>query len=260
MPVVDARNWGPRLRFCAPSRIVEKFYEEFEARLTPYILYGSGDFHYLSALWLRRFRDPFILVSFDNHPDWAITPPRWACGGWINRALELQHVQHVAIWGLGNFEYWWPHNIFGNRRAQHEGRLEIHPWADDRPLKDRQRPEVILRENWRDLFEKFAANLRGANIYVTIDLDCLRIEDAVTNWENGRFTVEDLEWALGKLRTYSPIIGGDICGAHSEPRYARWKQKFASNWDRPRLNLPNADEIRKTNFASLERLWPVLAH
>jgi len=127
-------------------------------------------------------------------------------------------------------------------------------------MKDRQLPNAILRENWRDRFEKFTANLRGADVYVTIDLDCLRIEDAVTNWENGRFTVTDLEWALGKLRAYAPIIGGDICGAYTEPKYKRWTQEFASNRDHPKLDRPNADEIRKTNFASLERLLPTLAH
>jgi len=260
LPALDARNWGPPLRFCAPPRLVEKFYDEISPRLAPFTLYGSGDFHYLSALWLRRLIEPVVLVSFDNHPDWAITPPRWACGGWINRALELEHVQRIAIWGCGNFECWWPHNIFGNRSAQRSGRLEVHPWADDRPMKDRQRRGAILRENWRDQFENFAAGLRGANIYVTIDLDCLRAEDAVTNWESGRFTVADLEWALEKLRGHAQIIGGDICGAYSEPKYARWKQKFASNWDHPKLELPNADKIRQTNLATIERLWPALAH
>jgi arginase family enzyme len=260
LPALNARDWGPRLRFSAPPRIVEEFYREFESPLAPFILFGSGDYHYLSALWLRRFKEPLVLVSFDNHPDWDIRPPKWACGGWINRALELAHVQHVAIWGCGNFECWWPHNIFANRSGERTGRLEVHPWVDDRPMKDRQRPGAIMRENWRETFEPFAANLRGANVYVTIDLDGLRAEDAITNWENGRFEVVDLEWALGKLREHARMIGGDICGAYSEPKYARWKQEFASNWDHPKLELPSADEIRKRNFATLERIWPALAH
>lgn len=206
---------------------------------------------------MRRRNEPLVLVSFDNHPDWAITPPKWACGGWINRALDLRHVQHVAIWGSGNFECWWPHNIFANRKAQRSGRLEVHPWADDRPVQDRQRPGAILRENWSDQFETFSRNFRDKNIYVTIDLDCLRADDAATNWENGKFTVADVEWALGKLRETARIVGGDICGAYSEPRYARWKQKFASNWDRPKMDPPSADRIRSTH-AAVERLWPAL--
>ncbi len=235
------------------------FYGEFESRLGAFILYGSGDFHYLSALWLRRLARPFVLVSFDNHPDWDIRPPNWACGGWINRALELPQVQHVAIWGCGNFECWWPHNFFANRRAERKGRLEVHPWADDRAVEDRQRPGAILRDNWREQFEVFASKLAGAEVYVTIDLDCLRADQAVTNWESGRFTVADLEWALAKLREQSPIVGGDICGAFSKPSYARWKQKFASNWDHPKLELPSAEQICAINFATLKRLGPALA-
>jgi len=127
-------------------------------------------------------------------------------------------------------------------------------------MKHRQRRGAILRDNWRDHFEMFVASLGGADVYVTIDLDCLRAKDAVTNWESGRFTITDLQWSLGKLREQSRIIGGDICGAYSEPKYARWKQRFASEWDHPKLNLPAADEIRRTNFATLERLWPELAH
>ncbi len=238
MPALDARGWGARLRFSAPPRLVEKFYREFNSRLAPFTLYGSGDLHYLSALWLRRLTQPVVLVSFDNHPDWDVRPPKWGCGGWINRALELAYIQHIAIWGCGNFECWWPHNFFANRRAEREGRLEVHPWADDRPMKDRQRRGAILRDNWRDHFEMFVANLGTADVYVTIDLDCLRAEDALTNWENGRFTIVDLEWALGKLREQNRIIGGDICGAYSEPKYARWKQRFASEWDHPKLSLP----------------------
>jgi arginase family enzyme len=260
LAVLDARDWGGRLRFSAPPSLVEEFYREFAPQVTPFTLYGSGDFHYLSALWLRGLSEPVVLVSFDNHPDWDIRPPKWGCGGWINRALELAHVRHIAIWGCGNFECWWPHNIFANRAGEREGRLEVHPWADDRPMKDRQRRGVILQNNWREHFELFATNLHDRNVYVTIDLDCLRPEDAVTNWENGRFTVADLEWALAKLREQSRIIAGDICGAFSLPKYARWKQRFASEWDHPKLDLPAPDEIRQINFTALERLWPALAH
>jgi hypothetical protein len=246
--------------------VVEKFYRELSSQrqsgsdFAPFTLYGSGDFHYLSGLLIRRITEPFVLVSFDNHPDWAITPPKWACGGWINRALDHENLQHVAIWGCGNFECWWPHNIFANRKDQRTGRLQVHPWADDRPPKDRQRPGAILRENWHDQFEKFAAKLDGSNVYVTIDLDCLRADDAATNWENGEFSVADVEWALGKLREPARIVGGDICGAYSTPKYARRKQKFASNWDHPKMEMPNPAEIRQTNFETLKRLWPSLVN
>jgi arginase family enzyme len=260
LPVVDACAWGPQLRFSAPPSLIERFYREHETNLTArFLLYGSGDFHHLTALRLRRIAEPIVLVSFDNHPDWAVGPLKWACGGWINRALELSQVRHVAVWGCGNFECWWPHQIFGNRRAERLGILEVHPWADDRSVKDRQRRGAILRDNWRKHYEQFLKDLGETSAYVTIDLDCLRLEEAVTNWESGRFTIADLEWALTKLRESSRIISGDICGGYSSPQYARFKQRFAAEFDHPKLARPSSGEIRRTNFPALEKLWPLLA-
>ena len=259
LPMLDAREWGARLRFSALPRLIENFRREFEGRLAPFLLYGSGDFHHLSALWIRRVAQPAVVISFDNHPDWDIRPPKWGCGGWVNRALELPHVVRISIWGCGNFECWWPHQIFGNRRAERSSKLEVHPWADERSIKDRQRRGAILRETWREHFETFVGNLAGALVYVTIDLDCLRAEEAVTNWENGRFTVVDLTWALAKLRKSVRIVGGDICGAYSSPVYARWTQRFASEWDHPKLARPSLEETQKINFAALEKLWPLLS-
>jgi hypothetical protein len=259
LAVADARPWGPRLRFSAPPRLIEQFYQEHERNFAaPLLLYGSGDFHHLTALRLRRIANPIVLISFDNHPDWDVRPPKWACGAWINRALELPCVRQVSVWGCGNFECWWPHQIFGNRRAERAGILEVHPWADDRPIKNRKRRGAILRDNWRERFEEFLNRLAGENVYVTIDLDSLRVENAVTNWESGRFTVADLEWALGRLRECSRIMGGDICGAYSAPSYARRKQRFAAEFDRPKLVLPTLEKARATNLASLEKLWPIL--
>jgi arginase family enzyme len=258
LPSVDATNWGPQLRFSTSPRAVEQFYREVAPQLGKFVLYGSGDFHHLSALWLRSRPEPVTLVSFDNHPDWDIRPPRWCCGGWINRALELPQVRDVAIWGCGNFECWWPHQIFGNRRAERQGVLDVHPWADDRSAKERQRRGAILRENWRQVFDHFVQAIAGENLYVTIDLDCLNASEAVTNWESGYFTVADVQWALVKLRESSQIIGGDICGAYSPPQYARSKQRFAAEFDHPKLQLPAADQIRVINGVTLENLWPLL--
>jgi arginase family enzyme len=257
---LDARSWGPRLRFSAPARLIEEFYREQKARVAPFLVYGSGDFHHLSALWARRLVDPFVLVSFDNHPDWDVRPPRWGCGGWVNRALELPHVNKVSVWGCGNFECWWPRQLFGNRRAEREGRLEVHTWADDRPVSDQNRRGAIMRANWREHFARFVAELGGSNVYVTIDLDCLRAEDAVTNWESGRFTLGDLDWALAQLRASTArIAAGDICGAFSPPVYARAKQRFAAEMDHPKLPAPDLELAEETNLRAFHSLWPALA-
>lgn len=254
---LDVTSWGPQLRFSAPARLIEEFYRE--AQKEPFVLYGSGDFHHLTALWLRQVAEPFVLVSFDNHPDWDVRPPRWGCGGWVNRALELPHVKKISVWGCGSFECWWPGQLFGNRRAEREGRLEVHPWADGRPPSVWSRRGVILHGNWRERFAEFVRALQGSNLYVTIDLDCLRAEEAVTNWESGRFTVEDVAWALTQLRASARIVGGDICGAFSPPVYARLKQRFAAEMDHPKLPAQDLETATKINLGAFEALWPILA-
>ncbi len=259
LPTVDAREWGPRLRFSAPGRLIEEFYREVGSRLAPFLVYGSGDFHHLTALWLRRLREPFVLVSFDNHPDWDLRPPRWACGGWINRALELPSVQKVSVWGCGNFECWWPRQLFGNRRAERSGELEVHPWADGRPAAQQNRQGAIVSANWRAKFTQFAQAIGGSDVYVTIDLDCLRAEDAVTNWESGRFTIDDVAWGLAQLRAAKArIVAGDICGAFSPPRYARATQRFAAEFDHPTLPSVDVAAARSINRRAFDALWPAL--
>jgi len=261
LPVLDAREWGPRLRFSAPSRLIEEFFRQYGPRVAPFLVYGSGDFHHLTALWIRRLSEPLVLVSFDNHPDWDVRPPRWGCGGWINRALELPFIQKVSVWGCGNFECWWPRQFFGNRRAERTGELEVHPWADGRPSSQQNRRGAIVRSNWRARFTQFVQALAGANVYVTIDLDCLSAEDAITNWESGRFAVHDVVWALTQLRASDVrIMAGDICGAFSPPKYARVTQRLAAKMDHPKLPPRDLARARAVNLRAFHALWPILSH
>ena len=116
-----------------------------------------------------------------------------------------------------------------------------------------------MRTDWRQRFEAFARNLGGSNIYVTIDLDCLAPKAAWTNWENGRFTLDDVRWGLEKLRQHARIIAGDMCGAYSKPTYARWKQRIASEMDHPQIDFPSDETIRAANHAAFAALWPALA-
>ena len=62
---------------------------------------------------------------------------------------------------------------------------------------------------------------------MTVDMDCLREEDAATDWEPGLFSAEEVAWAIGRLRQHATMIFGDVCGATSPPTYARAFQRFA---------------------------------
>ncbi|WP_162145242.1 arginase family protein [Chthoniobacter flavus] len=254
----DCRSWGPRLRYSATARGIEEFYEFVRPKMAKYTLFGSGDYHHLSALWLRQFEEPVTIVSFDNHPDWDIRPPRWCCGTWINRALELPHVRKAVIWGCGNFELNFPGHLFVNRRALRNQQLEVWPWTERLKPSGRKRWPGMTREDWQEKFSAFAQRLAGERLYVTVDLDCLSSDESATNWEQGLFTVEDILWALDELRAQASLAGGDLCGAYSVPTFERFKQRIESTIDHPRLDPVNPAEAAARNGRALRMIWSAL--
>jgi arginase family enzyme len=256
---LDVLKWGPRLRYCAPKREIDAFWAEIAPKLPPFLLYGSGDFHHLAAVWARRLTAPATVVSFDNHPDWDVRPPAWSCGAWVNRAMELPNVRHVSVWGCGNFEFDFPDRLFGNRAAMRAGRLSVRPWAARQKPAARKRFDCITRDDWRARFEAFCAEQAGRDFYVTIDLDCLTEDEAFTNWEAGLFTGEDIVFALGRLRAAGRVVGGDVCGAYSEEAYGRRPQRLAGWMDHPRLPARDRGQGRIANLAALRKIWPALA-
>jgi arginase family enzyme len=255
--VVDVREEAKALRFISTAGRIDAFAARHSAEFRPYTLFGSGDFHHLSAVWLRQFHEPFSLLSFDNHPDWDIRPPCWSCGAWINRALENPLIESVGIWGCGNFECQFPARLLGNRRAAKTHRLLLYPWRRDgihypayfNPLTDK---------TWKSQFLDWVENREGRKIYVTIDMDCLTSAEAVTNWENGRFTCDDLVWALRALREKTEVIGGDLCGAWSQPSYATTFQRLAGWFDHPAQPPLDEGERITRNRAVFDQLWPAL--
>ena len=256
IPTRELREWGRRLRYIAKPSDIELFFKDVVRSLPPFVLYGSGDFHHLAGLLIRHTMgsDPMAVVSFDNHPDWDIRSPKWACGAWVSRAMELALVDEVSVWGCGNFELAYPSRLFANRSKK----LTIHAWVERQSKSIQRRFNCMTRTNWRDRFTAHAETLSGRSIYVTIDMDCLRSEEAITNWENGLFAAEDISWAIAELRHHGNVIAGDLCGAWSEPIYARKFQRFAGWWDHPAEHDKPHPEGRAINLASLQTIWPAL--
>src|SRR5581483_6957991 len=162
---LDCREWGAQLRYSTTRGLVCDFFQHVQSRLAPFTLYGSGDYHYLTALWLRRIDEPFTLVSFDNHPDWDIRPPHWCCGTWLNRAFELPNLKRAVVWGCGNFELNWPNRLFANHKALRADRLRVWPWRERISKSAQEIWPGMSRENWRERFAEFAAGMKGEKIY-----------------------------------------------------------------------------------------------
>jgi hypothetical protein len=254
---IKALGSGLSLRYITSQKRIDRFYAEFGEAFRPFILSGSGDFHHLTAVFIRQLIEPFVLVSFDTHPDWIMRPVRWSCGAWVNRALENPLVKQVAVWGCASFECRLPRCLRGNRFACCSGRLWVAPWrSEEDNYPDWLHP--MSNADWRLAFARFVESIQNSAVYVTVDLDCLVENEAITNWESGRFVLADLHWAINLLCQKTKIIGGDLCGAFSTVRYASWFQAVAGWIDHPRQrSVPNRTR-RSVNLHALEVIWPIL--
>lgn len=250
---LNARGWGPRLRMLARPGDIEAFSEFIRPHIGPvrFTLFGSGDFHHLTAVLMRRVIEPFTLVMFDNHPDWDIRPPRWSCGGWLNRALELPNVRRIIVLGCGNFELWYPARMFGRSDA----RLSVRPWAERLPGRVRGRYDCLSRDTLGQAIADLADELRGSSVYITTDLDALAAAECASNWEQGLFSWDQITSAIGQLRGAARVVGGDICGAYSLPVFERRLQRLAHRWDHPRLVLPDAPTREARNTHAMTAIW-----
>jgi hypothetical protein len=254
---LDASSVGPSLRFITKARTIEAFFARFQNQFRPFTLSGSGDFHHLTAVFVRQVKEAFAIVSFDNHPDWDVRPPYWSCGAWVNRALENPLVRKVAVWGCGSFECTFPWRLLGNQSGCRSGRLWIAPWQRDGKVYPSWLHPIVSGD-WRANFTDFVESIQHLPVYLTVDLDCLREEESVTNWENGQFAVSDVVWALTLLRQNVRIIGGDLCGAISTTRYGSGFQSLAGRFDHPRPRTVTEDARREINLRALEAIWPAL--
>jgi hypothetical protein len=121
----------------------------------------------------------------------------------------------------------------------------------------------MTRDNWRERFSRFASAHAGEAFYVTVDLDCLADDQAVTNWEPGLFSARDVAWAINELRRHARLIAGDLCGAYSPQTYARPLQRFAARWDHPKppvnATVANTTAPNAINLKTLNTIWPALS-
>ena len=86
----------------AKAKIIERIGNESSKGIH---FIDSGNYHYLSLLWLSKLDEDFNLILFDHHPD--NQPPSFgmitSCGGWVLEATEsLPHLKNVYTFGVGD--------------------------------------------------------------------------------------------------------------------------------------------------------------
>lgn len=181
-------------------------------------LIDSGNYHYMSRIWLEKIQEPFRLLVFDNHTD--MQPPAFggilSCGGWIAAALEeLPLLQEVILVGPDE-------EAFGQVDA--EWRKRVH-FLSRETLREQTKEENsrFFRETPMDL-----------PLYLSIDKDVLCTEDADTAWSQGDMHLSELLEYLGVLgcvleEKSGRLLGMDVCGECDPARAERSRVNDRAN-------------------------------
>lgn len=153
----------------------------------------SGNYHYMSKLWTDKIRQPFSLVVFDHHPDMqpALFDNLMSCGCWVKEVLDSNpYVQKVCIVGASEELAEEIDESYLNRLIFYSDQSFSH------------------EETW----EKFVHEHIYEPVYISVDKDVLNPESAVTNWDQGTFSLDELDELLSIILRKQHVIGVDICG------------------------------------------------
>ncbi len=228
---VIARDLGPALRLWSRPPALEALRERLRAAApaSPSLVFtGSGDFHHVSPLLIERaieasWSGPVTVLHFDNHPDWVRFENGLHCGSWVGRAARLPGVAKVVTIGVCSGDIAHPTAKGAHLDLADDGRLELYAYrAPDGGATVRvgaaewPTVESLGEEAFIDFL---ASRIETDAVYVTIDKDVLRPEDAATNWDQGRTSLRFLEAMLDRVLAERRLIGADIVGDWSRPRY-----------------------------------------
>lgn len=251
--IVDLKSSGPLARFWANKKVLSDLEKAIPPSEDSITFLGSGDFHHISSILISRYRDPFSVISFDFHPDWDTVAPVLTCGSWVSSVLKKRDISKLILVSIasGDISSFWM--ITGDLASLKDDRLEIYPYIHTRSsvlfrnvpdnisiIKKRSLFSTEVRWNElydKDIFEFFShiiKRLPTENVYVSIDKDCLKREYAVTNWEEGRLTLDELLEMLKLIKDNRRIVGVDITGDYSDIKVNGILKNIISYIDHPR--------------------------
>jgi arginase family enzyme len=275
---LNLRDIGPDLRLWAKADAYAQLRQRlhraddapgYGATLT---MLGSGDYHNLTPLLLERQREPVTLIHFDNHPDWVRWAPRHHCGSWVNRALELPQVWRVITLGPCSDDLHQPHLKGGNLAALREGRLETYPWQRPPTRVPRNTGDgaghrtIDGRLHWTNLadidldpfIDDLVARMPTRTLWITVDKDVLRAEDAATNWDQGAMPLSFLLRVLRALGRRCRVVGADICGEYAPPQHCNWLKRIEAWRDQPRVAPADLQRNHNTNYQLISTFQEIL--
>ncbi|MDO4615941.1 MAG: hypothetical protein Q4B03_00590 [Lachnospiraceae bacterium] len=182
------------------KQVIRERIREYPAEGIHYL--DSGNYHYLSELWLEKIRQPFQLAMLDHHTDMQPSAllPLTSCGNWLLECLDTNRFLK-KVWLIGP-----PKESFAELTAEDRARVCF--------IEQEQADRGCIEE----LMSGFDPRLP---VYLSVDKDILSEDVLSTNWDQGSMTLERLKEWIGFFAGHGTIIGMDLCGeeVHNEFRH-----------------------------------------
>lgn len=236
---VDLSAWQEEVRFGCTLRTLARLERAIEGSLPDSnraIFLGSGDYHHVSHLLIRRLRrlqQPLQVVVLDNHPDNMRYPFGIHCGSWVWHVSRLPFVTCVHVLGITSSDVEIGHAMESHLRNLRSGRVRY--WCVGRNLAWMRAFGIGRNASFSSvsaMLDAFAADLHGGNegIYLSLDKDVLSPEDARTNWDQGVMRMEEMLATVALLR--GRIVATDVTGEVSVHAYRSRLKRLLSGLDR----------------------------
>ena len=252
-------QWQERLRFSCSRRDLDRFAVAIAPLLAVAhgtVLTGSGDFHHLSLpLVAHAARQGRLrVVVLDNHPDNMRFPFGVHCGSWVGRAAALPGVVDVHVLGISSADAGGSHAWENQLGVLRSGR--VHYWCVDVDIAWARRRGIEGIRNFDSpaaLVAEFAkATKRSPTpIHFSIDKDVFATEVVRTNWDQGRFRLDDALAIIAALKPH--IVSSDITGEVSLYRYRNLFKRLLSRIDQQPDPAPSEIEAWQLAQADLNR-------
>ncbi|HZP87266.1 MAG TPA: hypothetical protein VFB54_10635 [Burkholderiales bacterium] len=233
---VDLRHWQEAIRFACRTATWREFERDLQTRapaIDGTVLLGSGDFHHVSALLIKRLARShrFDVLVCDNHPDNMRFPFGIHCGSWVRHVAALPQVGIVHVVGITSRDVaaaqaWqnYLRPLYARRVCYWTVGVNTR-WAARLGLSE----SVKSFGNCAALVRALTRFLRATTtpLYLSIDKDVLADDVVQTNWDQGCMRLAQLEAIIAA--TQGRVIGSDITGEVSSHRYrSRWKRLLSA--------------------------------
>ena len=246
----------------SPKKFVEICINVFNELQPGFSLIGSGDFHHYSLVLIKQYKTPLTVVLFDNHPDWMQPPHQYHCGTWVYSLARMPHVERIIIIGLESGDINAKLFKSGDVESYLSQKIILLPY-------DPVLAEIIgskttslhslLKGDLQAGIEEIISHITTQQVYISVDKDCLRIEDAFTNWEQGSLPLSTVVATIVAIKKQFKIVGADTVGDYSVPKFHS-PLKWLGSWlDRkisrkPDITNQSKDELKRNELANIALL------